>query len=103
MSGEGGALAGFLRSLSSVLRPGHPASQDSSEILDNHEGSLRKLFPDGRPSGDGSEQFDKLAELREEEVKWQTMHRRRLQVVGLLGAIVALAIGIALVWERLAG
>jgi hypothetical protein len=102
MSKEQLGSGGLLKGLFSILRPGQPASQNSSELLDDHEESLQKLYPDGRPSGDGSEQFDQLAELREDEVRWQTMHRRRLQVVGLLGAIVGLAIGIALAWERFA-
>jgi hypothetical protein len=93
---------GFLKGLLSILHPERPASQNSSELLDEHEESLRKLYPDGRPSGDGSEQFDRLTELRDEEVRWQTVHRRRLQLVGLLGAIVALAIAIALAWDRFA-
>ena len=100
MSRERAGAGGFLKSLLSILRPGEATPQSSSELLDEHEEALRKLYPDGHPSGDGSEMFDSLAELREEEIRWQTVHRRRLQLVGLLGAIVALAIGIALAWER---
>jgi hypothetical protein len=97
------ASGGFFKWLLSALRAHQRDSPDSAELLDEHEVSLRKLYPNGRPSGDGSEQFDRLSKLREEEVDWQTRHRRRLQLVALCGAIATLAIAIAIAAERLAG
>lgn len=97
------ASGGFVKWLLSALSSRRSASPDSAELLDEHEESLRKLYPEGRPSGDGSEQFDELSKLREDEIKWQTRHRHRFQLVALLGAIVTLLIVVGVAVERFAG
>jgi hypothetical protein len=89
---------GLLRDLVVALRPGHASSHSSSELLDEHEKSLRDLYPNGAPSGDGSEQFDWLVALRREEAEWQIRHRRRLQTLALAGAILSLAVAGGFAW-----
>jgi hypothetical protein len=94
---------GLFKELLGALRGGRSQSLPSHELLDEHEKSLRHLFPEGSPSGQGSEEYNKLVDLRREELEWQIAHRRRLQVVGLLGFMVWLAIGISMAWEHFAG
>jgi hypothetical protein len=93
--------AGPFKELLAMLRPNRLPSRTSPELLDEHENSLRHLFPDGNPSEDGSAEYDRLVRLRQEEIEWQLRYRRRLQIVGLLGATAWLAVGVTLAWERL--
>lgn len=94
--------SGFFKDLFAALRPGRTSTRSTTELLDDHEEALRRLFPDGSPSGDGSEQFDRHVEDRNDEVRWQLAHRRRILNVALLAAIVWLAVGFAVAWERFA-
>jgi hypothetical protein len=86
----------LLRELLPNLRSARSPSRESSEILDEHEQALRRLFPHGAPSGDGSAQFDRLINLRHQDVQWQLAVRRWFQIAGLIGTFVSLAVGIAL-------
>jgi hypothetical protein len=92
----------FFRTLASALLSGRSRSRDSFELLGEHEQSLRRLFPEGAPSGDGSAQFDQLVETRHKELEWQLTFRRRILTTGLIGAIIWLAIGAALFLDRFA-
>lgn len=91
---------GVLRSLIAMLRPGQSRVRDSQEMLAEYEAALRRLFPDGAPSGDGTAQYDRLAEIYREDLEWHLAFRRRVLLIGLGGAIVSLAFVTAFFLER---
>lgn len=91
----------LLRDLTLALRPTRSPSPGPSELLDEHEKALARLFPDGKPSGDGSEHLNRHLELRHTELEWQLTVRKWLQVAGLLATFVSLASAIALIWNQL--
>jgi alpha-ketoglutarate-dependent taurine dioxygenase len=92
----------LFRDLVAALRPTRTPSRESSEILDEHEEALKRLFPEGKPSGGGSEEFDHLMELRDADTKWQLTVRKWFQVAALIATFVSLAVGIAAVLNYLA-
>ncbi len=93
---------GFFRSLIAVLLPGQSRTRDSQEIIAEYEEALRRLYPDGMPSGDGTAQYDRLAEIYREDLEWHLTFKRRVLLTGLAGAILSLAFGAAFFLERFA-
>lgn len=67
-----------------------------------YEEYLRRVYPDGAPSDDGTGEFDRLVEIQREELKWQLRFKRLVLLVGLGGAIVSLALGLVMLMERIA-
>lgn len=92
-------VAGLLKELLSALRQSRSPSRESSELLDEHGKALERVYPEGGPTGDGSEHFDRLQELRDADLEWQLAVRKWFQVAGLIGTYVSLAAGIALAWN----
>lgn len=93
-------VIGLLRDLVIALRPTRSHSQEPSELLDDHEKALGRLFPEGKPSGDGSAHLDRHLELRHAELEWQLTVRRWFQVAALIATFVSLASAIALIWNQ---
>jgi hypothetical protein len=94
-------VLGMLMDLFAALRPSRSPSRESSELLDDHEEALSRAFPEGKPSGDGSAQWDRHLKRREADLEWQLMVRKWFQVAGLIATFASVAAGTALTWNYL--
>lgn len=92
-------MVGLLRDLLVALRPSRSPSRESFELLEEHGKALERMFPEGKPSGDGSEHYDRHVARWDAELDWQLTVRKWFQVAGLIGTFVSLAGAIALAWN----
>ena len=95
-----GVLATLIELLA-ALRSSRSPAQGSSELLDQHEKALDRVFPAGKPPGDGSAQWERELKRREADLEWQLAVRRWFQVAGLIATYVSLAAAVALTWSYL--
>jgi hypothetical protein len=82
--------------------PGRSGARDSQETLAEYEEYLRRVYPDGAPSDDGTGEYDRFVAIQREELRWQLRFKRLVLLVGLGGVVVSLALGIVVLLERIA-
>lgn len=77
--------------------------RDYFERLREREEQLRKHWPDGHPSGQADPHFDDLLDRGGRKLDRQLRTETADEIVSVLLKLVWLALGLILIWERLAG